>query len=58
MTPSPDTLRLVLRVDLRDGEGEPRPCIVWPGRATPLAFPSIPPALAALREAEAGHAGR
>jgi hypothetical protein len=49
--------RIVLRADMRDAEGEPRACIVIPGRL-PLAFPSIPAALAALARMEAAHAGR
>jgi hypothetical protein len=50
--------RLILRDDLRDAEGSPRACIVIPGRRLPLAFPSIPAALAALARMEAAHAGR
>jgi hypothetical protein len=49
---------VVLRDDLRDANGEPRACIVIPGRRLPLAFPSIPAALAALACMEAAHAGR
>lgn len=49
--------RLVLRHDLRDAAGEPRACLALPGRL-PLAFPSMPAALAALAWVEAGHAGR
>lgn len=44
--------RIVLRDDLRDAEGEPRACIVMPGRRLPLAFPNIPAALAALAHME------
>lgn len=44
--------RIMLRDDLRNADGEPRPCITWPGRKTPIAFPSISAALAALREME------
>lgn len=43
---------IVLRDDLRDAEGEPRACIVIPGRRLPLAFPNIPAALAALAQME------
>jgi hypothetical protein len=49
----------MLRDDLRDADGQPRPCLTWPGCAVPVAFPSITAALAALRDMEAGHdAGR
>lgn len=50
--------RLVLRADLPDADGEPRACLVIPGRRLPLAFPNIPAALAALDRMEAAHAGR
>ncbi len=50
--------RLILRADLRDADGEPRACLAIPGRRLPLAFPSIPAALAALAHMEAAHAGR
>ncbi|WP_372620865.1 hypothetical protein [Falsiroseomonas sp.] len=50
--------RVILRDDLRDAEGQPRACLVIPGRPLPLAFPSIPAALAALAQMEAAHAGR
>lgn len=40
---------LMLRHDLRDAASERRACIVISGRHLPLAFPSIPAALAALR---------
>jgi hypothetical protein len=50
--------RLTLRDDLRDASGEPRPCLTWPGRMLPLAFPTIGAALAALREMEAANVGR
>jgi hypothetical protein len=50
--------RLVLRDDLRDADGAPRACIVFPGRRAPLAFPTIEAALAALQRMEAAHAGR
>ena len=56
--PPATSARIVLRDDLRDAEGEPRACIVIPGRRLPLAFPSIPAALAALARMEAAHAGR
>lgn len=49
--------RLLLRADLRDADGEPRACLAIPGRRSPLAFPSIPAALAALARMEAAHAG-
>lgn len=49
--------RIVLRDDLRDAEGEPRACLVIPGRRLPLAFPSIPAALAALAHMEAAPHG-
>jgi len=55
---APTSARVVLRDDLRDAEGQPRACIVIPGRRLPLAFPSIPAALAALARMEAAHAGR
>lgn len=55
--PAPTGARLMLRHDLRDAAGEPRACIVMPGRL-PVAFPSIPAALAALAHMEAAHAGR
>ncbi|HJS85710.1 MAG TPA: hypothetical protein VJ779_09630 [Acetobacteraceae bacterium] len=44
--------RLVLRDDLRDPDGEPRACILIPGRRVPLAFPNISAAVAALRRME------
>jgi hypothetical protein len=44
--------RVILRADLPDAEGEPRPCIALPGRKLPLAFPRLADALAALREME------
>lgn len=50
--------RLTLRDDIRDAEGQPRPCLSWPGRMPPMAFPSISAALAALRDMEDAHAGR
>ncbi len=50
--------RLTLRDDIRDAEGQPRPCLIWPGRALPVAFNSIPDALAALDRMEAARAGR
>jgi hypothetical protein len=50
--------RLMLRYDLRDAAGEPRACIVIPGRRLPLAFPSIPAALAALANMKAVPHGR
>ncbi|WP_270934418.1 hypothetical protein [Falsiroseomonas oryzae] len=56
--PAPAGVRLVLRDDLRDAEGQPRACIVIPGRRLPLAFPSIPAALAALAHMEAAPHGR
>jgi hypothetical protein len=49
--------RIVLRDDLRDADGEPRACIVIPGRRLPLAFPNIPAALAALAHMEAAPHG-
>lgn len=49
--------RLTLRPDIPTAEGEPRICIVWPGRAAPLAFPNVAAALAALRDME-GRDGR
>jgi hypothetical protein len=48
--------RLVLRHDLRDAAGEPRACLTLP-RRLPLAFPSLPAALAALAQMEPGHGG-
>jgi hypothetical protein len=45
-TPRP-AARLVLRADLRDAAGEPRPCLVEPGKP-PRAYPTIQAALAAL----------
>lgn len=50
--------RLTLRADLRDAEGQPRPCLILPGRKLPIAFPTISAALAALARMEAAHAGR
>ena len=50
--------RLILRADLRDADGEPRACLSIPGRRLPLAFPSIPAALAALAHMEAADARR
>jgi hypothetical protein len=50
--------RLFLRADLRDADGEPRACLSIPGRRLPLAFPSIPAALAALAHMEAADARR
>ncbi|HEV7267244.1 MAG TPA: hypothetical protein VGN83_20365 [Falsiroseomonas sp.] len=50
--------RLTLRDDLRDADGQPRPCLTWPGRGLPVAFPSVSAALAALARMEAGHDGR
>ena len=50
--------RLILRADLRDADGEPRACLAIPGRRLPLAFPSIPAALAALTRMEAADARR
>ena len=41
--------RLVLRDDLRDPDGEPRACVLIPGRRVPLAFPSVSTVVAALR---------
>lgn len=55
--PMPPGARLMLRDDLRDAEGQPRACIVIPGRL-PVAFPSIHAAYAALDTMEAAHAGR
>lgn len=50
--------RLTLRHDLRDANGSPRVCIAMPGRRTPLAFPSLSAALAALARMEAADARR
>jgi hypothetical protein len=50
--------RVILRHDLPDAEGQPRACIVIPGRRLPLAYSSIPAAFAALERMEAAHAGR
>lgn len=55
--PAPTGARLMLRYDLRNADGEPRACIVRPGRA-PECFLSIPAAVAALSRLEAAHAGR
>jgi hypothetical protein len=55
---TPCGARLMLRDDLRDAEGEPRACLVIPGRRLPVAFPSITMALAALATLEVAHAGR
>lgn len=49
--------RLLLRDDLRDAEGNPRVCILIPGRRAPLAFPTITAALAALERMEAAYVG-
>lgn len=49
---------LTLRADLATAEGEPRICITWPGRAAPVAFPTMTAALAALRDMEGCDAGR
>lgn len=49
--------RLMLRHDLRDADGQPRACLAIPGRL-PVAFASMPAALAALAHIEAAHAGR
>lgn len=58
MITEPKAPRLTLRADLATAEGEPRICIAWPGRAAPMAFPSVTAALAALRDMEARDAGR
>lgn len=55
--PDPDP-RLTRRADLATAEGEPRICIAWPGRAAPVAFPTVTAALAALRDMEARDAAR
>lgn len=58
MKPEIQAPRLTLRPDLATAEGEPRICIVWPGRAVPLAFPTMAAALAMLRDMESRDAGR
>ena len=58
MIPDPKAPRLTLRADLVTAEGEPRICIAWPGRAAPVAFPTVTAALTALRDMEARDAGR
>ncbi len=55
---TPTGARIVLRHDLADADGLPRACLAIPGRRLPLAFPSMPAALAALQEMEAANAGR
>ena len=58
MSPASTTApRLMLRDDLRDAEGQPRPCLTLPGRALPSAFPSITAALAALARMEGARHG-
>lgn len=49
--------RVTLRDDLRNADGEPRPCITWPGRTLPVAFPTLAAALAAIRDMEGGAHG-
>lgn len=49
--------RITLRDDLRDSEGEPRPCVTWPGRTLPVAFPTLSAALAAIRDTKGGAHG-
>lgn len=55
--PTTTGARLMLRHDLRDAAGEPRACLIIPGRL-PVAFTSIHAAYAALDKMEAAHAGR
>jgi hypothetical protein len=55
---APTSARTVLHDDLHDADGEPRACIVLPGRQLPLDPQSIPAALAALAHMEAAHVGR
>lgn len=43
----------MLRADFRDANGEPRACLCIAGRRTPLAFPNLAAAFAALRAMEA-----
>lgn len=58
MTVPTNAPRLTLRDDLRDADGQPRPCLILAGRTAPIAFSSITAALAALRKMEAPDAGR
>lgn len=56
-SPSMTAPRVTLRDDLRNADGEPRPCITWPGRTLPVAFPTLAAALAAIRDMEGGANG-
>lgn len=50
--------RVILHPALCDAAGEPRPCLLLPGRRAPVAFPNMAAALAALRTLEARDASR